>query len=48
MNVSNPLQRYVRDLLAMRNHPMAALDRFAHEQARAEFGDLLNAGPATR
>jgi 3-hydroxy-9,10-secoandrosta-1,3,5(10)-triene-9,17-dione monooxygenase len=37
MNVDNPLQRYLRDLLAMRNHPMAALDRFAAEQMAIEL-----------
>jgi alkylation response protein AidB-like acyl-CoA dehydrogenase len=37
MNVDNPLQRYLRDLLAMRNHPMAALDRFAIEQMAIEL-----------
>jgi 3-hydroxy-9,10-secoandrosta-1,3,5(10)-triene-9,17-dione monooxygenase len=37
MHLDNPLQRYLRDLLAMRNHPMAALDRFAAEQMAAEL-----------
>jgi 3-hydroxy-9,10-secoandrosta-1,3,5(10)-triene-9,17-dione monooxygenase len=37
MNATNPLQRYLRDLLAMRNHPMAALDRFATDQALLEL-----------
>ena len=30
----NPLQRYLRDLLAMRNHPVASLERFGSDQAR--------------
>jgi hypothetical protein len=38
MDVANPLQRYLRDLLAMRNHPIAALDRSATDQARLELG----------
>jgi 3-hydroxy-9,10-secoandrosta-1,3,5(10)-triene-9,17-dione monooxygenase len=35
---SNPLQRYLRDLLAMRNHPVANLERFAFDTAGAVFG----------
>jgi 3-hydroxy-9,10-secoandrosta-1,3,5(10)-triene-9,17-dione monooxygenase len=31
----NPLQRFVRDLLAMRNHPVANLERFGMDAARA-------------
>jgi 3-hydroxy-9,10-secoandrosta-1,3,5(10)-triene-9,17-dione monooxygenase len=31
----NPLQRFMRDLLAMRNHPVANLERFAADTARA-------------
>ncbi|MCP4086968.1 MAG: hypothetical protein GY745_18235 [Actinomycetia bacterium] len=31
----NPLQRFMRDLLAMRNHPVASLERFAGDAARA-------------
>lgn len=31
----NPLQRFLRDLLAMRNHPVANLERFAASTARA-------------
>ena len=38
MQTKNPLQRFLRDLLAMRNHPVASLDRFAGEQARHELG----------
>ena len=30
----NPLQRFLRDLLAMRNHPVANLERFAFDAAR--------------
>ena len=29
MNLSNPIQRFLRDLLAMRNHPMGALEASA-------------------
>ncbi len=31
----NPLQRFMRDLLAMRNHPVASLERFGIDAARA-------------
>lgn len=31
----NPLQRFLRDLLAMRNHPVASLERFAVDASRA-------------
>jgi hypothetical protein len=31
----NPLQRFLRDLLAMRNHPVANLERFAIDASRA-------------
>ncbi len=31
----NPLQRLLRDLLAMRNHPVASLERFAVDASRA-------------
>lgn len=34
---SNPLQRFLRDLLAMRNHPVANLERFALDLSRAVF-----------
>jgi 3-hydroxy-9,10-secoandrosta-1,3,5(10)-triene-9,17-dione monooxygenase len=37
MNKSNPLQRFLRDLLAMRNHPVASLERYAGDQARHEL-----------
>lgn len=39
MQLSNPIQRYLRDLLAMRNHPMGALESNAATYARA----VLNA-----
>lgn len=38
MALDNPLQRYLRDLLAMRNHPIASIERFASEQAVLELG----------
>lgn len=38
MNKSNPLQRFLRDLLAMRNHPVASLERYAADQTRHELG----------
>lgn len=41
MNLSNPIQRFLRDLLAMRNHPMGALESSAFTYARAQ----LNADP---
>jgi len=34
MDRSNPLQRFLRDLLAMRNHPIASLERYAGDQAK--------------
>jgi len=34
MYAANPLQRFMRDLLAMRNHPVASLERFAADEAR--------------
>ena len=39
MHLSNPIQRFLRDLLAMRNHPMGALESNAATYARA----VLNA-----
>jgi 3-hydroxy-9,10-secoandrosta-1,3,5(10)-triene-9,17-dione monooxygenase len=33
MNKANPLQRFLRDLLAMRNHPVASLERFGGDLA---------------
>jgi 3-hydroxy-9,10-secoandrosta-1,3,5(10)-triene-9,17-dione monooxygenase len=35
---TNPLQRFIRDLLAMRNHPVASLERFAGDAARSVLG----------
>lgn len=32
---ANPLQRFLRDLLAMRNHPVAGIERFAVDASRA-------------
>lgn len=37
MHLSNPIQRFLRDLLAMRNHPMGALEGTAVTYARAEL-----------
>ncbi len=37
MNIANPIQQFLRDLLAMRNHPMATLERFAADQANYEL-----------
>ncbi len=34
---SELLQRLIRDLLAMRNHPVASLDRFGRDRARFEL-----------
>lgn len=34
---TNPLQRFLRDLLAMRNHPVASLERFGGDHARHEL-----------
>lgn len=47
MGVTNPLQRFLRDLLAMRNHPMAALHRFATEQAVLELDVDPRSGQGT-
>jgi len=41
MHTKNPLQRFLRDLLAMRNHPVASLGRFAKDQAQTEFVDTI-------
>lgn len=38
MLVTNPLQRFLRDLLAMRNHPMGALEQTATRYARVKLG----------
>jgi 3-hydroxy-9,10-secoandrosta-1,3,5(10)-triene-9,17-dione monooxygenase len=35
MHMSNPIQRYLRDLLAMRNHPMGGLESTASAYARS-------------
>lgn len=35
MHMSNPIQRFLRDLLAMRNHPMGALESSAITYARS-------------
>jgi len=35
MHLSNPIQRFLRDLLAMRNHPMGALESTAGAYARS-------------
>ena len=37
MHLSNPIQRFLRDLLAMRNHPMGALEAAATTYARAQL-----------
>lgn len=37
MHLSNPIQRFMRDLLAMRNHPMGALEATAIPFARARL-----------
>jgi 3-hydroxy-9,10-secoandrosta-1,3,5(10)-triene-9,17-dione monooxygenase len=38
MQLSNPIQRFLRDLLAMRNHPMGGLEATATPYVRAELG----------
>ena len=37
MSLSNPIQRFLRDLLAMRNHPMASLEATAATYARSQL-----------
>ena len=37
MHLSNPIQRFLRDLLAMRNHPMGALESTAASFARGHL-----------
>lgn len=46
MRLSNPLQRFLRDLLAMRNHPMGALEAAAIQHARSLLGVAPPAPPA--
>ena len=38
MHLSNPIQRFLRDLLAMNNHPMGALEGTATPWARELLG----------
>ncbi|MFN0146556.1 MAG: acyl-CoA dehydrogenase family protein [Dehalococcoidia bacterium] len=38
MNLANPIQRYLRDLLAMKNHPMGAIESTASTYARLVLG----------
>ncbi|MGE0598840.1 MAG: flavin-dependent monooxygenase [Dehalococcoidia bacterium] len=45
MNLSNPIQRYLRDLLAMRNHPMGAIESSAATFARSQL--TVEGRPAT-
>lgn len=42
MNIANPIQQFLRDLLAMRNHPMGTLERFAADQANYELLTVPN------
>ena len=38
MHLANPIQRYLRDILAMKNHPMGAIELTATTYARAVLG----------
>ncbi|MEO8539863.1 MAG: acyl-CoA dehydrogenase family protein [bacterium] len=40
MQLSNPIQRFLRDLLAMRNHPMGAVEGTAATYSRSMLNDV--------